>query len=175
TTRTNLVTRAFTASMSIQTVDKLSREWHEAVRIANLDGLEDRQFPAPWYQGGASGEYIITPIESLIDLFREGNAMHNCSSTYAHQILAGEVYFYSVTKGHKREATLMLTDKDGITSIGDIRAICNAQPTSAMKRAARKWLNENRRLNGNGNRPPKQTQPYSATYPMDPFDDDIPF
>jgi hypothetical protein len=47
------VTRVFTSSMSVPTVQKLSDDWHQAVSMSKFSG-QDITFPEPWYDGGAN-------------------------------------------------------------------------------------------------------------------------
>jgi PcfJ-like protein len=81
------VVRAFTPSMSLKTVMKLSADWHEAV-ANSMDG-PDLAFPSPWFPAATIGDYQIVPIETAAELYREGHAMHHCVGTYSDEVRSG--------------------------------------------------------------------------------------
>jgi hypothetical protein len=132
------VTRPFSADMSLQTVTKLSAEWHEAV-ANNMDG-PDHPFPAPWCAAGQSGGYEIIPIASSGELYREGRAMHHCAGIYEDKVQKGRCYLYSVREKGKRIATLELMRGSNQILIGQLRGPCNAQVPNAVVQAVRVWL-----------------------------------
>lgn len=91
----------------------------------------------------------------------EGKEMHHCVSNYAHYIVDGRSYIYSVEYQGKKAATLELGmeekrhSKNSILNvisslptyhtfkIKQLRAQCNKEPSSALKKAVYKWFNQN--------------------------------
>jgi hypothetical protein len=164
----DLVTRPFDASMSFETVLQLSDEWHEAVSQAEFDGKQI-EFPEPWYPGGKAGEHKIVPLRTWEALYQEGRQMHHCVASYRSQVVAGETYVYSIVKGGEKVATMSLirgcTSADprtAIPSIGQIAGRQNAIPPKKIERAARRWVQRNRKQLGTGNMPAEQIAPRPA-------------
>ena len=124
--------------MSLATVTKLSRDWHEAV-AANMSGPE-YQFPEPWCPGGQSGDFDIVPITNSSELYREGKLMHHCVGTYAGRVRCGASYVFSVRKDNERIATLELIKNGASVAIGELRGACNSQAPKEVVRAVKSWL-----------------------------------
>lgn len=133
-----LVVRPFTRQMSLQTVMKLSADWHEAV-ADNMSG-PDAELPAPWFPAGRSGDYEISPIESLASLYREGKAMHHCVGTYGDAVRHGSLCVYSIRRNGEQVATLALVRNARGVHIDQIRGPCNALAPDEVIAAVRRWL-----------------------------------
>jgi hypothetical protein len=132
------VTRPFTASMSLETVTRLSAEWHDAV-ASNMTGPQ-YAFPAPWYPAAKSGTYEIVPIDNNADLYREGAAMHHCVGAYGDRVTGGQAYVYSVRRDGERLATLALARNEITASLKQIRGPCNVTPPKEIISAVQRWL-----------------------------------
>lgn len=156
------VVRQFSADMSLATVTRLSRDWHEAV-AANVSG-PNCEFPEPWCAAGRSGEFDVVPITTSAELYREGNLLHHCVGSYQGLVHAGKSYIYSVRQGDVRVATLELRRNGGGIAIGQVRGACNVPPPKQVALAVRSWVRSQREFRF----PP---EPGSGV----PLDDDIPF
>jgi hypothetical protein len=152
------VYRPFNADMSLATVIKLSRDWHDAA-ADNMTG-PNSAFPEPWCPGGIFGGFDIVPITNSSDLYREGKLMHHCAGTYAGQVHSGDCYIFSVRKDASPLATLQLVRGERGVAIGQFRGPCNAKPSKEVLRAVNCWLRAQKEF-----RIPERR----------PDDDDIPF
>jgi hypothetical protein len=132
------VTRHFHPSMSLQTVCKLSREWHEAV--ANDQDRAGAPFPPPWYPASKIYDVEIVPIESRAELYREGHAMHHCVGSYADRVYTGELYIFGIRRGRERLATIALNRTLEGPGVLQVRGPCNTAVSQRIMQAIRKWL-----------------------------------
>ena len=85
--------RLFNKEMSPQTVIRLSEEWHERAAVTEAADVE---FPEPWYEGGYVGDYHIEPIKTPPELSRYAYRLHNCATSYAHNVARGDCFLYVV-------------------------------------------------------------------------------
>jgi hypothetical protein len=131
------VTRQFDPSMSLKTVRKLSREWHEA--IANDNDWAGAPFPEPWCPAKQIGDLEIVPIESRAELYREGHAMHHCVGSYADRIHAGELYVFGIRRGGERLATIALSRTSEGPALLQVRGPCNAPVSQQLMQVTHKW------------------------------------
>jgi PcfJ-like protein len=132
------VVRPFSPDMSLRTVTKLSADWHEA--IANsMDGPQ-YSFPQPWLPATRLNGYEIVPITNSAELYREGDAMHNCVGTYAGDVMVGKSYIYSVREDDKRMATVQVVRAGDRPALAQIRGPCNAPAPKEIVAAVRRWL-----------------------------------
>jgi hypothetical protein len=145
------ITRVFDRHMSIETVLKLSGEWHEAV-AANMTG-PDCEFPPSWFPAQRIGDLDLVPITTAADLYREGKAMHHCVGTYAEYVNHGSLSIFSILKDGERVATVSF-DRGAVYGLREIRGPCNAA-VPQIEKAIRAWLR-------------KQVPPKSPTSPF-PF------
>jgi hypothetical protein len=97
------ITLPFQPTMSVQTVMKLSAEWHEAV-ASNLSGPQ-HAFPQPWFPAATINGVEIIPIDNSADLYREGLFMHHCIGTYADKVRGGRYSVYSIRRNGQRVAS----------------------------------------------------------------------
>jgi hypothetical protein len=135
-----LVEQPFVPSMSVQTVRRLSNQWHEAV--TRLNAGEPMPFPEPWFQPHTltDGERII-PLTNNVDLVCEGQAMHHCISRYVGNVLRGQTYIYSLRKGDQRIATIELwRDGTGKAKLGQVRGAYNAMVSINTMATIVRWL-----------------------------------
>jgi hypothetical protein len=147
------VVRAFTPSMSLNTVTKLSADWHEAV-ASHMDG-PDLAFPPPWFPAATIGDYQIVPIETADELYREGHSMRHCIGTYSDEVRSGRQYIYSIHRSGAQVATVALVRNGQTASLGEIRGPCNALPPSEIIAAMRRWLGKQPPLPPLGQAPPE--------------------
>ena len=136
--RDSLVSRPFSASMSLKTVIGLSNEWHDAV--AHKRRRTPLKFPEPWASACEIGEYEISPIQTETELYHEGRAMRNCVADYAQTVASGQCYIYSLRKDKARIATVELTRRDDEVRMGQVRGPCNQLVDANVSRALRKWM-----------------------------------
>jgi len=136
------ITRPFSPSMSLRTVDRLSDEWHEAVanNMGETGGSTGPAFPPPWVKGAKINGYEIVPIESAPDLYLEGKKMHHCVGTYAWRVTSGEAFIYSIRENGQRVATIMLVAENGNPKIGGASGVSNADVPKDIITTVRRWL-----------------------------------
>jgi hypothetical protein len=94
--------------MSLETVLKLSGEWHEAV-ARDLSGPQCR-FPPPWFPAQSIEDYELVPIDNAVALYLEGKTMHHCvaSRSYVEAARMGWLCICSIRTPGKRVATIGL-------------------------------------------------------------------
>ena len=136
------IIRTFSTDMSLNTVTKLSGDWHEAV-ANNMSGA-CYDFPEPWCCAAESCGFAIVPISTSAELYREGYALHHCVGAHGDRVQAGQSYFYSIRKDKERIATLELLRDGGGAAIGQLRGPCNSQVSKKLVRAVRSWLRSQR-------------------------------
>jgi PcfJ-like protein len=131
------VTRIFSRDMSVETVLKLSIEWHSAVAY-NMTGPQC-QFPPPWFPAQRIDDYDLVPIENAADLYLEGKTMHHCAGTYMQKARRGDCCFFSIQAQGERVATVAFSRGPSGPVIEQVRGPCNAL-VPAIEKAIRKWL-----------------------------------
>jgi len=159
-----VVGRPFSDRMARRTVLRLSEEWH--TRAAQTQAISV-PFPTPWYTGGEAGEFCIAPITDAIELTRYAFALHNCASQYAREIAADCCFLYVVLHEDKPGAMLELVRANGVPRIRQLVGLCNAKVDKAVGKAAKTWLRQRRKAEGNG----RIAQPIQEN----PLGDDVPF
>ena len=100
----------------------------------------DDPFPEPWIEAGDKDGYRIEPIKTADDLCYEGERMHHCVANYRGDVASGKAYFYHVSKDGERVATMQLTQTANRYVIEEIRGICNADVSSEVLTAVRRWI-----------------------------------
>jgi hypothetical protein len=80
----------------------------------------------------------ILPITEMRELVREGDEQKNCAASYAHEVLAGEVYLYRMLAPQR--ATLALVRSGSGWKLDDIRASCNRRVGKRAHSAVERWL-----------------------------------
>ena len=150
--------------MSIQTVKRLSLEWHEAI-AQNMSDNNISHFGQPWADESVIDGLAIVPIRDGRELYLEGKHQHNCVNTYYHGIQASQRYIYSVRRGGDRIATFELIRDGDRAKIGQIRGPCNSLASKTIEKSIRRWF-----------RKTKLTLPPQETTTNNPDNDlDIPF
>jgi PcfJ-like protein len=132
------VVRPFKPTMSLQTVTKLSAEWHEAV-ASNQTGPQ-HAFPAPWSPAVRVNGLEIIPIDNNADLYREGASMHHCIDTYAERVRRGSYYVYSIRRDGERLATAGLVLHGARAKLAQLRGPCNAPAPKQITATVERWL-----------------------------------
>lgn len=140
-TGARFVTRPFCREMSLRTVRRLTRQWHEAV----ADGMRASdcvRFPRPPLPGSEMGEFRIVPITDSSALYLEGKSLHHCAATYQQDIVDGKCWIYSVRRCEERIATFAVQADDDGARLGQIRGTCNSKPDSSCERAIQEWFRQ---------------------------------
>jgi hypothetical protein len=106
------IPRAFHSGISLETVLKLSGEWHEAV-ARDLSGPQCR-FPPPWFPAQSIEDYELVPIDNAVALYLEGKTMYHCvaSRSYVEAARMGRLCICSIRRQGKRVATIALLTKE---------------------------------------------------------------
>jgi len=131
------IPRPFHPDMSVETVLKLSGEWHEA--IAGDKSGPQCSFPPPWFPAQTIGGYELVPIANRGDLYLEGNAMHHCVASYFEAALMGALCIYSIRQHGERVATVAFIQGANGPAIEQIRGPCN-KLVPKIKKVISQWL-----------------------------------
>lgn len=135
-----LIARPFAEQMALDTVQRLSADWHAAL-ADRAYSTRTYAFPKPWYEDAEVDGYAIHPIPSAPELYREGKRMRHCAAIYAPVVARGENFFYSVRRAGRQVATAQLYLCEESVEIGQVRGPTNQLPPPGLLRALRKWLN----------------------------------
>lgn len=124
-------------------VDRSRNHWWPTV-VRHMQG---RPWPTPPVEGNAH----IVPIDSPEMLVEEGYRMHHCVPSYADVIYTGHCYLYRVLAPQR--ATLYITRVNGPGlhghrgwNIGELRLVCNGEPSAETRQAVLSWLRTARHL-----------------------------
>ena len=131
------IPRPFHPDMSVETVLKLSGEWHEAI-AGSMSGTQC-QFPPPWFPAQTIGEYELVPIANRGDLYLEGNAMHHCVASYFEAALMGALCIYSIRQHGERVATVAFMQGAKGPAIEQIRGPRN-KLVPKIEKVISQWL-----------------------------------
>jgi PcfJ-like protein len=140
------IPRPFHPDMSVETVLKLSGEWHEAI-AGEMSGPQ-YQFPPPWFPAQTIGAYELVPIDNTNDLWLEGKAMHHCVASYSEAALMGTLCICSIRQNGERVATVAfhIRGNEG-PAIQQIRGPRN-KGVPKIKKAISRWLRTQGKQNG---------------------------
>lgn len=133
------VPRPFHPDMSVETVLKLSGEWHEAI-AGDMSGPQCR-FPSPWFPAQTIGEYELVPIDNAAALYLEGEAMHHCvaSREYFEAALRGALCIGSIRQNGERVATVAFKQGAKGPAIEQIRGHRN-KVVPKIEKVISRWL-----------------------------------
>jgi len=125
----------------LATHDELVRQLgHRGIMIDETGevplGLSDSRFPPPPFPG----EEGLRPITTLGQLAQEGRTLRHCCLSYIHQVVAGEMAFYSLLRPER--ATVALARRSAGWTIYDIRGQSNRGVRAATWRRMERWLGE---------------------------------
>jgi hypothetical protein len=123
-------------------------EWHRTASDKAKSKVENDSWDSALGEIEYKG-YNIIPLMTTHQLIDEGKEMHHCVGSYANRCLDGYIRIFSIRKGDAKVATMELTDSftehvyPAITGnpkdrwkVGQIRGVCNTEPTDEMKRVA---------------------------------------
>jgi hypothetical protein len=109
------------------------RDNNERIRIVNRYGSV--LFPSPVLPGTEA----IVPIQTMDELFNEGQIMNNCVASYADQLKQGGSTMYRVLQPER--CTLYISRSIcGKPEIEEIKTFCNGKPSSDTMKAVRDWI-----------------------------------
>ncbi len=128
--------KPFNKEMSPQTVIKLSDEWHE--RQAKIEAA-DVEFPQEWYEGGTVGNFKIDPVRTSVELSRYAYLLHNCATSYAHQIANKTCFFYVVFEGDELKAMLEIKPGGRGVSVSQLQGPRNSEVSTELQAAVDSW------------------------------------
>jgi len=97
-------------------------------------------FPEPWYKGADVDGYRIEPIETAPDLSRYAYRLHNCATSYAHQIAAGNCFIYVVLQEDIPTAMVELSRPGDRTIISQLTGPCNEAVSDELSDAVCTWF-----------------------------------
>ena len=129
--------RPFNKEMSPQTVLRLSEEWHERAAVTKAADVE---FPEPWLESGEVGDYHIEPIKTAPELSRIAYRLHNCATSYAHQIAGGYCFLYVVIEGDAPKAMVELSWNGKHAELSQLKGPCNEGVSEELTMAVNTWF-----------------------------------
>ena len=129
--------RLFNKAMKPETVLRLSEEWHERAAVTKAADVE---FPEPWYEGGDIGDYRIEPIRTAPDLSRYAFRLHNCATSYTHDVARGKCFLYVVLQEDNPKAMVELKRDDEGTVLSQLKGPCNQYASEELEAAVNTWL-----------------------------------
>ena len=128
--------RPFNKEMSVQTVLKLSGEWHE--RQAETEAA-DVEFSQEWYEGSSVGDFKIEPVRTAAELSRYAYRLRNCATSYAHQIANEDCFFYAVFEGDDLKAMLEIDHGGRGINVSQLQGPQNSAVSVELKAAVDSW------------------------------------
>jgi hypothetical protein len=125
-------------------------KWHRALRKHNAIGggsWAGRPIPDVDYEAGSEKKKAVwrfRQIKTGNELFREGQRMHHCVSSYKHLCMNGQVSIWSLTTefppGHFNRGVTIEVRKDG--DIVQCRGFANRLPYGNEVAVVKRWANE---------------------------------
>jgi hypothetical protein len=131
------IDRKFSPDMSLNTVRRLSDEWHKAVEVS---GGPQYTLPAPWIPQARIGAYDIIPLTVSEQVREEGRKMHHCVGSYLDRVTDGECYIYSIRRDGERIATMEVMREAGVIGLGQICGPCNRPVPVEVRRVATRFI-----------------------------------
>ena len=129
--------KPFNKEMALQTVLKLSDEWHERQSGIEAAGVE---FPQEWYAGGTVGDFRIEPIRTSAELSKYAYHFHNCATGYAHEVAKGSCFIYVVFEGDELRAMLEITGKARTrANLSQLKGPRNIEVSEELRAAVHTW------------------------------------
>jgi hypothetical protein len=92
-------------------------------------------FPQPVLPGNGS----IVPIQTVDELFEEGQTMNNCVASYADKLKRGGCTMYRVLEPERCTLYVVRTNQRKV-EIEEMRSFCNAEPSEETFRAVKDWI-----------------------------------
>ena len=133
--------KPFNKEMSLQTVLKLSEEWHER---QSEKTAADVEFPEEWYVGGTVGDFRIEPIRTAVELSRYAYLLHNCATGFARGIADGGSFFYVVYEGDELKAMLEISNP-ARAAIDQLKGSRNTEVSTELSAAVQSWWGTRKR------------------------------
>lgn len=124
-------------SIVISSIDRLSEVYEQMVEEINRvesEGLFQYLFPPAPLQGTNA----IEPVESPLELLREGEAQHNCAAQYTGRVAEGKAYLYRVLAPER--ATICVLKKRRKWVLSEIKAACNRPVGFETAKAVTAWF-----------------------------------
>lgn len=119
------------------------RRLHDALtaRLNRQRTLEiEGRFQKPFPLAPLPGDQVIQPITNVSELLDEGTAMHHCAASYVNSIFEGRSFIYKVLAPER--ATLQIVRlPDGKLRIGQMKLVCNAEPSQETINKVFDWFN----------------------------------
>jgi hypothetical protein len=135
---------------TLQALQRRREEWHRALRKHNAIGggsWAGRPIPDVDYEAGSEKKKAVwrfRQIKTGNELFREGQRMHHCVSSYKHLCLNDQVSIWSLTTefplGHINRGVTIEVRKDG--AIVQCRGFANRLPHGNEVAVVKRWANE---------------------------------
>lgn len=126
-------------SIVISSTERLFEVYEQMVEEINRverEGLFQYLFPPAPLQGTNT----IEPVESPLELLREGEAQHNCAAQYTGRVAEGKAYLYRVLAPER--ATICVLKKRRKWVLSEIKAACNRPVGFETAKAVTAWFIE---------------------------------
>ena len=84
----------------------------------------------------------IEPLCSWLELLEEGAAMRHCVGSYDGPVALGEVFIYRMVQPER--LTISLEYQNNSWVVGEVRGVCNSNPSEGTLEWIRRWVNTGR-------------------------------
>jgi len=121
-------------------IDRFNRQNHrnsEEKRLELAQELEEEHGEYP--QPPIAPVEGIEPLSSWLELLEEGATMRHCVGSYDMAVAWGEVFIYRMISPER--LTISLEYRNNAWVVGEVRASCNANPSTEALERVRRWVN----------------------------------
>ncbi|MBU3640970.1 PcfJ domain-containing protein [Polynucleobacter sp. Fuers-14] len=132
--------RLLSKDMTLQTMRTRTDQWHEQLNQAKREEMAADKWDNALIKSVAIDGYQFTALESELDLYDEGKALHHCVSTYAPSAKSGSSLIFSIDGKERATLELHLDKRVGAISVRQIRGHCNALVDANTERACVKLM-----------------------------------
>ncbi|MGE0748945.1 MAG: PcfJ domain-containing protein [Rhodospirillales bacterium] len=135
-----LVETAWRPDMSYDRASEEARAWMEAIEL--LLNLGDRPVADIWLCPAHVDGYDFVPLDSAVEIMREGKAMRNCVVTYGDVVAHGRSRLWRVCRDGEPVATLEIVRQwhNPVPEISSLLGPLNRDVPADVWAAAGRWL-----------------------------------
>jgi hypothetical protein len=136
------------AGRSLRSVQAAVQDWHvevtaryERARFPELERFDLAgvgELHSTLGRGRSEQRWSLQQIDSMTQLYREGQAMRHCVYTYGGRIRSGEVSIWSLRADGRRVATVELQNRTGL--VVQVRGPCNQAVSSRAFQVIERWV-----------------------------------
>lgn len=135
-----LIGKPWTPDMRIGPALAAADNWRMLIALqVNLGHLPISDM---WLRTGRAAGYDFRPLDTIVAIAEEADAMRNCLHTYGYNLAHNRSRLWSVRRDGERVATLRVASRyrDPLPNIVELKAAGNAEVPRELWWAARQWL-----------------------------------